>query len=161
MKITDTNQILKVVDGSDNLFLKIGIGKNQKAIWCPSFKAQKSKDPQAISDSVCETFHDIDCHLRNLNSVSDVETEYATPHIYIGTAKSIEQSNITPEFIEKIAKKMSDKWALEWNRQRLIEMEQEIQYQYGSDCYYGHLIPRPTDMKKLVKDEHTNKRNNK
>lgn len=153
MKITDTNQILKVVDVTNNLILKIGMGNKQNAIWCPSFKAQRSNDPQAISDSVCETFHYIDCHLRNLNSVGVVETEYVTPHIYIGTTKSIEQSNITPEFIEKLSKKMSAKWVLEWNRQRLIEMEQEIQYKYGSDCYYGHLIPRPTDMKKLQKEE--------
>ena len=32
MKISDTKQILKFVADSDNLVLKIGMGKNEKAI---------------------------------------------------------------------------------------------------------------------------------
>ena len=150
MKIYDTDEILKFVKDSGNLVLKIGMGKNEKAIWCPSFKAQNSRNPQEISDSIWETFAFVDCHLRNLNSVSDVVREYYTPHIYIGTTKSIESSNITPDFIEKIAKIMTDAWEEFWNRGNYEKMEYDIQYRYGSDCYFGHLVPTPKDMEKIV-----------
>lgn len=151
MKISDTDQILKFVEASDYLVLKISMGKNEKAIWCPSFNAQNSHNPQEISDSMWETFAFADCHLRNMNSVSDVGNEYTPqPHIYIGTTKSIEHSNITPDFIEKIAKIITDAWKEFWNREKLEKMEHDIQYRYGSDCYFGHLSPTPKDMKKIV-----------
>lgn len=152
MKISDTSEILKFVETSVLLVLKIGMGQHEKAIWCPSFKAQYSHNPQAISDSIWETFAFVDCHFRNLNSVSEVESDYVASHIYLGTTKSIEQSNITPDFIEKLAKIMSDKWEQEWNRQKLEKMEYDIQYKYGSDCYYGHLTPSPHDMKSIEDD---------
>lgn len=158
MKISDTKQILKFVADSDNLVLKIGMGKNEKAIWCPSFKAQNSRNPQEISDSIWVTFAFVDCHLRNLNSVSDVVSEYSTPHIYIGTTKSVESSNITPDFIEKIAKIMTDAWKEFWNREKSKKMEYDIQYRYGSDCYFGHLLPTPKDMEKIVNSSSVSKR---
>jgi hypothetical protein len=152
MKISDTSELLKFVETSDLLVLKIGMGQHEKAIWCPSFKAQYSHSTQAISDSIWETFAFVDCHFRNLNSVSDVESDYVASHIYIGTTKSIEQSNISPDFIEKLAKIMSDKWEKLWNRQKFEEMEYDIQYKYGSDCYYQHLFPSPHDMKSIEGD---------
>lgn len=150
MKIYDTSELLKFVETSDLLVLRISMGHHEKAIWCPSFKAQYSHNPQAISDSIWETFAFVDCHFRNLNSVSDVESDYVASHIYLGTTKSIEQSNITPDFIEKLAKIMSDKWEQSWNRQKMEKMEYDIQYKYGSDCYYGHLTPTPKDMEKTI-----------
>ena len=158
MRISNTNQILKFVKDSDNLVLKISMGKNEKVIWCPSFKAQNSHNPQEISDSIWETFAFVDCHLRNLNSVSDVVSEYSTPHIYIGTTKSIESSNITPDFIEKIDKIITDAWKEFWNREKSKKMEYDIQYRYGSDCYFGHLLPTPKDMVKIVNSSSVSKR---
>lgn len=157
MKISDTSEILKVVGNSDILVLKIGMGKNEKAKWCPSFKAQNSHNTQAISDSIWETFAFVDCHLRTLNSVSDVESEYATPHIYIGTTKSIEHSNITPDFIEKLVKLLSDKWEERWDTQKMEKIEYDIQYRYGSDCYFGHLSPTPKDMEKKINSSSVSK----
>lgn len=158
MKISNTREILKVVAKSEQLVLKIGMGKNEKAMWCPSFKAQNSHNTQAISDSIWETFAFVDCHLRTLNSVSDVESEYAMPHIYIGTTKSIEQSNITPDFIEKLVKLLSDKWEARWNTQKIEKMEYDIQYRYGSDCYFGHLSPTPKDMEKIINSSPVSKK---
>lgn len=157
MKISDTNQILKFVDDSDNLVLKISMGKNEKSIWCPSFKAQNSHNPQEISDSIWETFAFVDCHLRNLNSVSDVRNEYSTPHIRIGTTKSVESSNITPDFIEKIAKIITNAWKEFWDRQKYEKMEYDIQYRYGSDCYFGHLLPIPKYIEKTVNSSYVSK----
>ena len=158
MKISDTNQILKFVKDSDYLVLKISMGKNEKAIWCPSFKAQKSHKPQEIFDSIWETFAFVDCHLRNLNSVLGIESEYSTPHIFIGTTKSIESSNITPDFIEKIADIITDAWKEVWDREKYEKIEHDIQYRYGSDCYFGHLLPTPKDMEKLVNSSSVSKR---
>lgn len=157
MKISDTSEILKVVDNSEQLVLKIGMGNTEKAMWCPSFKAQNSHSTQAISDSIWETFAFVDCHLRNLNSVSRVESNYATPHIYIGTTKSIEKSNITPDFIQKLAKMLSNRWEKVWNEEKLAKIEYDIQYRYGSDCYFGHLSPTPKDMKKIINSSSVSK----
>ena len=154
MLISDTSEIVKAVDDSGLLILKISMGKNEKVMWCPSFKAQKSHDPQAISDSICETFAYVDCHLRNLNSIQVIEdSKYTSPHIYIGTTKSIEQSNITPEFIDKLAKSMSENWTEFWNRQKMERMEYDIQYRYGSDCYFGHLTTKLMIIISMLENE--------
>lgn len=156
MKTKNTDEIIDYISKSECLVLKIGMGVKNKSKWCPSFKAQNSHDPELISDSVCETFADVDCHFRNLNSVKEAGGDgYSQWHIYIGTTKSIDSSNITPEFVEKLSHTMVKKWADKWQQEKRDREDYEIEHRYGSDCAFGHLAPRPYDMTKRIHERKT------
>lgn len=152
MKITNTEQLLEFIEKSDKLSLKINLGGHLKPLWCPTFEAQWSKRSESISDSISETFASLDCHLRNLNSVSEVEgSSYGNPHILIGTKKAGETSNITPELIERLVIIMRGKWEDKWAEEKRQKQDWQIE-KYGSDCFSGFLLPRPYEMKILVND---------
>lgn len=123
MKITTTDDFLRLLETSPTAGSLKFYGGGFQELECPSVSAQKSHNPQAISDSVCETLMDLD--LRNRSPVIDWVVHDDREHpmasgenwiIPIQTT-STEETIITADFVERLASVMSKLWKERWKRE--------------------------------------------
>lgn len=127
MKITTTDDFLRLLETSPTAGSLQFHGGFQE-LECPSVSAQESHNPQAISDSVCETLMDLD--LQNKSPVFDWDINDIGEHplapgenwiIPIRTI-STGETNITADFVERLAAIMSKLWKEKWKREEQIKV---------------------------------------
>lgn len=123
MKVNTIDDFLRLLETSPTAGCLRFYGGGFRELECPSFSAQKSHNPQAISDSVCETLMDLD--LQNRSPVIDWVSRDDGEHpldagedwILPIQTTSTEETNITSDFVERLASVMSKMWEEKWKRE--------------------------------------------
>lgn len=127
MKVNSTDDFLKMLETSPTAGRLRFYWRDDgfQALECPSLSAQESHNPQAISDSVCETMMDLDLHNRrpvfdwDEYGTTDSEHPLADGEDWVITIPTIPtgETNITADFVERLAAIMSKLWKEQWKRE--------------------------------------------